>query len=82
VSAVDDLRRLVLTGGDGSLQSAAIMELADRIDRLEARVFPAPPLPSDPVAVAAEPVPTIRPELESAQQDSIQAVAVPQPGAA
>jgi hypothetical protein len=64
VSAVDDLRQTVLQGGDASgVGLRAVIELADRVAELEARVFPPAPPASDPAVVAAEPYETHRPQL-------------------
>jgi hypothetical protein len=52
VSAVDDLRQTVLQGGDASgVGLRAVIELADRVAELEARVFPPAPPASDPAVV-------------------------------
>jgi hypothetical protein len=63
VSAVDDLRATVLQGGDTSLVGRAVIELADRVAELQARVFPPPPLATDAVVIASQPIETLQPQL-------------------
>jgi hypothetical protein len=67
VSAISELRAAVVAGqADIVAPSAialAVLELADQVAELQARVFPPPPASSDPVVVMAQPMSVDKPQL-------------------
>lgn len=72
MSAVSELRQAVLAGGDGvALAPLAVLELADRLDQVEARVFPPAPAPADAVVVSSEPITTERPQLSGSLEGEV-----------
>jgi hypothetical protein len=65
MSAVVDLRSALIEGElvDVRAIAYAVLELADQVAELQARVFPPAPAPSDPAAVMAEPISVDKPQL-------------------
>lgn len=67
MSAVEQLRAAYVAGQVDLLApsplAAAILEVADQVVALNAKVFPPPPAATDPAVIAAAPIATDKPQL-------------------